>query len=325
MASAKKSEDCKNGASCKHYSAGKCLFRHPVMKRVQPKQQLKQGPSQPLRQKMSNHAKLSMLRNLGKRREALEKATASLKPAAAPQGWALVPDTKATVLVAPDTVALMKEAYEAEVKMVRGVLASAYGSKPVDFVLPVTTTFASTVTTGVVSTPLPIVITDSPEFTSLAALFDEYRFVSGRYDYVILTPTPTVVIATSSLTVNSNAVIGFDPSDNTTPTDVRDVLQLEYHLQKYPRMIATPTLGTYVGVYGDVENRPYRFNWSYKDDAAFTGNGGAVGPGQWKSTAGNVSSFPDGSLKPYYLTGESTAKTTFTGVMYWTVHFRNRT
>jgi hypothetical protein len=202
-------------------------------------------------------------------------------------------------------------------------LSSMFGSRAIPFSLPVTTAFASTVTTGILNANLPMDVTSSPEFASLAALFDEYRFVGGRIKYSIVAPTSTVVLGTSSLTVNAMFGIGFDGADNTAPTDIKDIAQLEYHQLHAPRMVSTPTVGTYVGVYGaDSDNHPYRFDW--KVEPLYTGNGGAVGPGMWKSTQGNVTNFPDGSLKTYYQTGATIAVNAMVGVMYWNVHFRCR-
>jgi len=202
-------------------------------------------------------------------------------------------------------------------------LSSMFGERAIPFSLPVTTAFASTVTTGILNANLPMDVTSSPEFASLAALFDEYRFVGGRIEYSIVAPTSTVVLGTSSVTVNAMFGIGFDAADNTAPSDIKDIAQLEYHQLHAPRIVSTPTVGTYVGVYGaDSDNRPYRFDW--KVQPLYTGNGGAVGPGMWKSTQGNVTNFPDGSLKTYYQTGATTAVNAMVGVMYWNVHFRCR-
>jgi len=207
----------------------------------------------------------------------------------------------------------------------RSALASAYGNTPVKFILPVGWLSTTTVTTGLMDTPFPLAISASTEFTALAALFDEYRFRGGRLEFTVVTPTSTVVLGTSSLTANAPFTIGFDPSDATAPTAAIDLLQLQYHKQIFPRMIATPTVGTYVGVYGTQDNTPYKFHWKIPADAPLTGNGGAVGPGMWKATAGNVANFPDGTIKVIYQTGESTVKTGLIGTFYWDVEFRART
>jgi hypothetical protein len=276
----------------------------------------------PLR--LTNHAKLHMLRQLKVRKIALDGVLAANTAAAPPKGWSFLGDSKSAPS-GPDVVKLMQEAYDSELKMVRSVLGGMMGSKPIPFMLPVLIQFSTTVTTGVVNAVYSIVVTDSTEWTSLAALFDEYRFVSGRYDFVIITPTVTAILGTSALSTGSNASIGYDPTDATSATSPNNILQLEQHKQWFPRIVPTATAGTYVGVYGSQNNRPFSFSWKTGQFAELTGNGGAVGPGMWKSTAGNVSTFPDGAIKPYYASGETTVKECYQGTMYWDVHFRSRT
>lgn len=311
---------CKHGATCAYHAMGKCKFTHEKggHKGHSP---VKTG------MKLHSDAIIKMGRALVRRKQALDTLRAlALKAEAppAPKGFVMVPDTK-SAFPTPDSLASMQELYDSELKVARATLASVYGTKPVSFKLPVTTTLSTVITTGLASTPLPILITDSPEFTSLAALFDEYRFTRGEFLYTMNVPTPTIVLGTSSISGASHAAIGFDASDATAATNVRDILQLQYHSQQFPRIVPTPTAGTYVGVYGKQDNSPYVLKWSYAHTDTVTGNGGVVAPGMWKSTQGNVSTYPDGSLKPFYVTGETTVKPAFEGVQYWFVEFRCRT
>lgn len=207
----------------------------------------------------------------------------------------------------------------------RQVLASAFGSKPVEWVLPVTMDLNCTVVTGLCDRTLDIIISSAPEFAALSGLFDEYRMVRGKLNFSVTQPTSTVVTGTSGIGVSSTACIGWDPSDAVAATNSRDILQLQHHKQLFPRLVPTGTASTHVGEYGNVDNQPYVLHWDYKDCQAVTGNGGVVGPGMWKSTQGNVFNYPDGTLKTYYQTGTTAAVTTFTGCMYWTVQFRTRT
>jgi len=238
-------------------------------------------------------------------------------------GTGKMPDTKSAEVV-PEMTLEMK-ALMGQLQFVKSTLASEYGTKPVPFRLPVTANFLTAATTGVVNSVLAIDMSTSPEFTYLAQLFDEYRFRSGVFEYAVITPTQTVVLATSSLTTECLCAIGFDPADAVPATNTRDVVQLEYHKQLAPRMVATPTVGTYVGVFGTQNNELFRFHWAYGDTAAITGSGGVVAPGMWKSTQGNVTTFPDGQIKAYYQSGETTAKNCIVGTMYWDTLFRCRT
>jgi len=189
-------------------------------------------------------------------------------------------------------------------------------------VLPVTTVFPATVTTGVVNSVLNVDVSASPEWTSIQALFDEYKFESGKYKYTVVAPTNTVVLATSTLTNSACFAIGFDPSDSTAGTDVRDIVQLAQHQQKFPRMVATPTIGTYVGVYGTQDNIGMEFRWNLSK-VALTINTSGVGSGTWKATG--LGSFSDGYVKTYYQSGFTTAINAVFGTAYYKIEVRSRT
>jgi len=194
--------------------------------------------------------------------------------------------------------------------------------KAVQLVLPVTTSFLATVTTGVVNPILNVDVSQSPEWASIQALFDEYRFENGVYKFTVIAPTSTVVLATSSILNNANFAIGFDPADLSGTADVRDVVQLAQHVQKFPRMVATSTIGTYVGVYGTADNTPMIFKWKLSPVALVVNTSGS-GAGTWKATG--LGSFTDGYIKMYYQSGFTTALNAVNGTMYYHVEVRSRT
>jgi hypothetical protein len=308
--------ECKHGAQCKHLALGKCKFTHAVSGA----KTVGKAPMKSPKVALTQHAVLLMARSVAKRRVAFEGAVSAAKPLP-PRGWAMVTDEKSP---APnDYVASLCELYKAELSTAKAALASCYGTKPVKFMCTGFKFFQSTVTTGLVSTPNIILLTDLLEYASLIELFDEYRFVSAKYRFHVPCPTPTLVLATS--TFDPQLVIGFDPADATALTSVALGTQLQYHKLIGARTIATPATGTYVGVFGRADNEPYELEWHYRNDEAVTGNGGVVAPGMWKSTQGNINTFPDGTLKPFYLSGETTVKVCVTGILYAMVEFRART
>lgn len=256
------------------------------------------------------------------RKKALD---AALVPVAAPKGWSLVPDVK-TAPATPD-VKMAQALYEAELKMAKSVLASAYGDKPVPFKLPVTFAF-SCAAGGICASTNNIDISQSPEFASLATLFDEYKFVRGEAHYTIMCPGPfQSLTATGAGSTQALPVLAFDPADATAATNTRDLLQLQHHLQCYPQYHPASITGSTTGsiaLFGRSDNKPYVLKWEYAHSDAITGNGGVVAPGQWKVTAGNVSTFPDGTIKAYYETGSTVANPCFVGVYFWSVLFRCR-
>jgi hypothetical protein len=207
----------------------------------------------------------------------------------------------------------------------RSSLRGMLGMKAIPLVLPVTQDI-STDASGVVTVAFAVAVTQSPEWASVAALFDEYRFVKGRTDFTVIAPTNTVVLGTSTLTNNANFAIGYDPADQTAPTNVRDIVQLEQHLQLFPRMSATQTVGTYVGLFGKQDNTPYSLHYDVKDTALVTTAVTGVGTGSagmWKATS--ISPLGDGNIKAYYTSGFSTALVAVIGTSYYHVLVRSRT
>jgi len=237
------------------------------------------------------------------------------------------PDQKAGWIKLPSaTDVKVDSALEAELKsftaFARQAIQSGIGMKAVHLVLPVTTSFQATVTTGTVNPILNVDVSQSPEWASIQALFDEYRFQDGVYKFVIVAPTQTVVLATSTIINNANFAIGFDPSDSSATTDVRDVVQLAQHVQKFPRMVQTPTIGTFVGVYGTADNEAMTFRWKLSPVALVINTSGSSA-GTWKATG--LGSFTDGFIKMYYRSGFTTALEAVNGTMYYHVEVRSRT
>lgn len=311
--------ECKYGAKCPNTD---CKFLH-----VQHFKEKKPGsaPAKTVKPKLHMAHVVLMGRSLVKRKAALDAMVAGTVKAPVVPGYFMVPDVKSAA--APETLVSLKEAYDNELRFARDAINNMMGNKPFKTVLPLiaSTQFLTTITTGVCSTALALDASAAPEFASFALLFDEYRFLGGDFRYMVETPTPTVVLGTSAIGGFSCFAIGYDPADATAATGTTEIVQLQQHAQLAPRMIATAVAGTYVGVYGRQDNSLNQFKWRTTSYGAFTGNGGAVGPGAWKSTQGNVNTFPDGTLKVYYISGETTAKNCVIGTLYFHLEFRSRT
>lgn len=321
-------QECKNGVSCKHYSAGKCKFNHPTLKKVAPKEGKTLQPKN-LKPKLTNDSIIYMGRAVLRRKSALEalKSTTLVKTEP-PKGYVLVPDAKSPQLPTSDGVAALQELYDSELKMARAAIGQMLGTKAIPFILPVPIAFVSTVTTGLVTTVLSLAPDLATEWSSLAAIFDEYRAIGGRYDFYISCVTTPTVMGTSGLSTGGIASLCYDPSDATAVSGNAQVAQHEQHKMYYPRLLATSasaTANSYVGCFNNTNGKPLEFHWKTGQCATFSGNGGAIGVGMWKSTQGNVSSFPDGTLKPFWQAGTTLATDIFVGLMYFHFHFRMRT
>lgn len=334
MASAKKSEDCKNGTSCFHLATGKCRYRHPAGHMAKAKSSKVSGQihakmAPQVRPKLDTRTIIHMGRLVLKRKTALEGAKAAVvKMTEPPKGFIMVPDSKAPPMPTTENIGALQELYEAELKVARQAIGSMFGSKPIRFMLPSPGVWNSTVTTGVVDAVFTLDASLATEWSSLAAIFDEYRFAGGHFDFSVTCPSLVTVMGTSALSSAAVLGFGFDPSDATVAASIGTIAQLEQHKLFFPRLLATSasaTANSYTAVFNNTNGRPMTFRWKTGEAASFTGNGGAVGVGDWKATQGNVSSFPDGVIKPYWSSGQSLAAVVIVGVYYWEIHFRMRT
>jgi len=256
---------------------------------------------------------------LTKRVAALSKAP---KSSSGSGGWTLLgTDTKAE-----DPAAGALQELKEFTAFARGAITESMGGKSVPLTLPLTLNFSAP-TAGLVASVLSVAVSDSPEWASCAALFDEYRFLSGVMNYAVVAPTSTVVLGTSTLTNNANLATGYDPADATVPTDVRDICQLEQHVQLFPRIVPTNTTGTYVGVYGRQDNKPHVMKFDVTRYGLTTSSNtgtGTLSVGAWKAT--NLSPLGDGSIKMYYQSGQTaSAVVVVTGVLYYHILLRSRT
>jgi hypothetical protein len=279
-----------------------------------------------------------MARSVGSRKLALTKAMESAalgKTPEPPKGWSLIPasaDVKQPS-VSADVLKMFQEAYDNELKMARGAIQSAYGTKAVKFKLPTgdaTITGSAVITTGLVTTVVSVLASDATEFSTLALLFDEYRIRRGSYHYFIAMPTQPINTASavgSSVLADCMFAIAFDPADATALTTLNSAMQMAQHQVRGPRFQEANTGGgtLYVGAFGNQENTPFVFTWHYPDVAEITGSGGVVAPGYWKACQGNVSTFIEGSLKFHYRSGSAVAQSAVFGVGVYELEFRSRT
>jgi hypothetical protein len=262
---------------------------------------------------ISHHASLS------------KKIAAFKRPDEKVGGWTFLGSAKDQKCEDP-TLALATELKEFT-SFARGAIKSMMGGKAVKFVLPLTYSASATVSTGIVNTILNISVADSPEWASVAALFDEYRFDRAIGHILPSAPTPTMVLGTSALQINSLFGIGYDPADATSATDPRDIAQLEQHRQFYPRIVPTGAVGTFVGVFGKADNSPLVFNWECAAESIIVNATGVPAPGCWKATT--ATGYNDGYLKPYFQSGITSGSGSqliaLLGTLYYHIHLRSRT
>lgn len=151
------------------------------------------------------------------------------------------------------------------------------------------------------------------EWTSCAALFDEYRVVGGVYHYSAYGP---VVVPGLTTNVISKGVVGYDPSDATAYVAVVSGCQDEQHLLYDLPVAGSNGVSTVTIKYGE----SYRFRFKVPSGTVQTST--AVSDWQPTNTTG-------GTLKPYgYLKFFSETHLFSTavvgGIIQWHMEFRMR-
>ncbi len=182
--------------------------------------------------------------------------------------------------------------------------------------LPVSFSFVNTAA-NTVAVAAAVDLTTSVEWTNLQALYDEYRFISGKTCWQALTPS-------AGVTPDVMPVMAWDPVDSTVLTNTRNGCELKHHkLYSFPN-----NSGGNGVVIGD---RPMTFVYapvkrSAMESVAINSSGNiTAAPGMWKSlpTAGSNAA-PDGYIKMYWTNGTAGLSAVVVGIHYWTVECRSR-
>jgi hypothetical protein len=263
--------------------------------------------------------KPSYLRSLSMRMQKLSSSSSS-KPEPLSAGWFSVQDVKAKPTpVDSDVMAQVC----GELEMARGALASVYGKKPVPFVVPYSLTFTSA--GSVLGVAHSILITNAPEWTSLAALFDEWRPEHGHYAFTAQYSAVAVLSGNAC-----GLALGFDPMDGTIATTVREVCELGQHQLYRPVMDVGPT-GTIVSTSFRTKNPSgmIEFNYTLKgvDASSYTAAGVIEVVNGWRptKTTGATANNSVGYIKSYAEVASPAAGVCLAGILYNYILLRSRT
>jgi len=180
---------------------------------------------------------------------------------------------------------------DAAMKQLKVMAQSMFGQRKIRINLYEMWTFGTSVGGNILGsvTVDPSTIT---EFNSLAALFDEYRVVSGEYAFCVGTCTND-----SSTTNPQIGVVGYDPAENISLTTVPTGAQLEQHkLFPIPMLKATNT------AFSHVETGMHRFHFVVPPGVLVSSSGSAASnpTSTWQNTIPAAGSFyPYGWIKPW--------------------------
>ncbi len=204
----------------------------------------------------------------------------------------------------------------------KGGRAGAYGAKPDEFILPVS--FSVGVVSGLVNGVLPVDVTTSPEWANLRAMYDEYKFVGARMEFVSN-------VAGNPTTPNGMLGVCWDPDDQGALTATREAAEHKfYKLFGTSQVVPAPSGSATSGTNFLNEMRPLTFAFHTSGAETLTiGSGGAVSfaPGMWKDMpAASLNGSPDGVLKFYLETnGTLTGNGAVVGFCFYRVLCRMRT
>jgi len=233
------------------------------------------------------------------------------------KGWMLVPGVDAKIAAADLAAA------EAELKSVITVLRQGIGYEPISLVLPVGLAIPNTAA-NLSQFVTNVDVTACPEWSSLQALFDEYRWCGADVKLVVNST------ATANVGINTGMFgIAYAPTDAAVPSSISTIAQENHH-----RIFAMPSLGgstvTTVGAVSSYsKNEPFDFHFRVKNMEALTvSSTGAISysPGTWKNLpSGGANAAFDGTFKYYWENGvNSTSNGIASQLAYYHIEFRSR-
>lgn len=218
--------------------------------------------------------------------------------------------------VKTDLVALQKEVdqLEKEFALLKNTLRAGLGDRPIRMRLTTSFVITTTVTTGVTNT---VVINGSAnkldpsltsEWSTMAALFDEYKCLGG--EVVVVYGNTLAAVGSAPVTSNSLPVMAYDPDSSSAAASSLVLTQMSQHK-------ILPNCST-TGV-GDGLN--HRFRWHVPRGTTIgAGSGGYPGT-EWIVTGVTQGA---GYLLFYHVGTGNTAIDNGAGVVYFDLEFRCR-
>ncbi len=203
-----------------------------------------------------------------------------------------------------------------ELELATTAIRAGLGDKPIRMRLSSTYTLTATVTTGIVNTVKTILPSDATEWSTCAALFDEYKILGGEVDFHY----KNMVTMGGSGAVDTNAypVIAYDADDTNSATSSLALTQFAQH-KVFANHAFADSAGATVFVAG-VSSR-YRFRY-HIPKGTVTQGGSSLQPGtEWCVTASPLAA---GTIKFYHAGNQTAAVSVTAGVMYYDLEFRCR-
>lgn len=227
-----------------------------------------------------------------------------------------------------DPISLQKDVdqLQREIDMAKTALKAGLGNRPIRLRLTAEVTITTIVTTGVTTTVViggntnQISPSDSTEYGSVAALFDEFKCMGGHVDFLYKNPNTFDLTTAADLKTNSMPVIAYDTDNGTALTSTEQGCQLAQHELLNPVMVATSGGGAaFVNALVPAEGTRHHFKFRVPTGTMIGGSVITIGD-QWQTTAGTPS--PVGFLKFYHVGSSITATVAGRGIFYYDAEFR---
>jgi hypothetical protein len=221
----------------------------------------------------------------------------------------LAVDEKSSDVKSPTSDKLFRD-YDAKLGLLRAEMQAALGRRPVKFRQVLSGLLAVTVTSGEFKGFITLDASLYNEWSSLSALFDEYRVLNAHMDFVYNELRAVVP------TVNSMLVCAYDPTDSTALTSTAAGCEYAVHRLYVPDTVNAA--GDKRGTTTYHKGEPWTFSVTIPKDVMYSTT--AVG-GQWLPTAAPL---PYGYLKFYAVTSITTATNVMNYMVRLEVEFRSR-
>jgi hypothetical protein len=202
-----------------------------------------------------------------------------------------------------------------EIKLAIGAIRAGLGDRPIRIRLSQTYTLTATVTTGVVNTTVSVLPSNATEWSTCAALFEEYKCLGGsvNFMYANYTSKPSTGGAVDT---NGYPVIGYDADDATAATSSLVLTQLAQHEVLSPMIFCSG-----VGIAAPACGLHHKFHFHIPKGTVESGSISIVAGTEWLPVQGVVSA---GTVKFYHVGTEVTAVNVTCGVLYYDLEFRCR-
>ena len=207
-----------------------------------------------------------------------------------------------------------------QLKTLREIARNQFGNKAIRIALYIKSTFDVS-GGGVMANVIAVDPQITAEFSSLSALFDEYRVLGGVYKFNTLAVVPNTAAATDPF-----AIVVYEPSDATAPTSVATSLTKQQHM-----LVPMPVVAG-VGVAGAVlagvtQHVTKEFRWAVPPGIILTSSGSAAAnpTSTWQNTTSAAGTYyPYGWLKAYGTALTPVSTTGLCGYQEYHCEFRCR-